>query len=102
MTTPSARLPWYQGPTLLDHLETVDVTPPAAAAPFACRCNGSTRPDSSFRGFAGTVVAGRAEPGDTVAILPSGQTTRIARIVSMDGDRPRGEGWRGGDAGIRR
>jgi bifunctional enzyme CysN/CysC len=88
VTTPSARLPWYQGPTLLDHLETVDVTPPAAAAPFRMPVQWVNRPDSSFRGFAGTVVAGRTEPGDTVAILPSGQTTRIARIVSMDGDRP--------------
>jgi bifunctional enzyme CysN/CysC len=95
VTAPSPRLPWYDGRTLLDHLETVAITPRAASAPFRMPVQWVNRPDPMFRGFAGTVAAGRAAPGDMVAILPSGQTTRIARIVTMDGDRAEA---RAGDA----
>jgi bifunctional enzyme CysN/CysC len=87
VTMRSGNLPWYAGPTLLDHLETVDVTPPAATAPFRMPVQWVNRPDPGFRGYAGTVATGIARPGDEVVILPSAQTTRIARIVTMDGDR---------------
>jgi len=87
VTVASDNLPWYSGPTLLDHLETVDVTPPAATAPFRMPVQWVNRPDPGFRGYAGTVATGAVHPGDAVVVLPSAQTTRIARIVTMDGDR---------------
>jgi bifunctional enzyme CysN/CysC len=88
VTAPSDNLPWYTGLTLLDHLETVDVRRPAEAAPFRMPVQWVNRPDPSFRGYAGTVATGLVRAGDAVVILPSAQITRVARIVTMDGDRP--------------
>jgi len=86
--TKSVNTPWYSGPALLDHLETVDVESPLADKPFRFPVQWVNRPDLDFRGFSGTVVGGRVRPGDTVAVAKSGKTSVVKRIVTMDGDLP--------------
>ena len=82
---PSARLPWYSGPTLLRHLETVPLGE-AAARPFRMPVQWVNRPDPSFRGYAGTIASGRLRPGDAITVAGTGQQTQVARIVTADGD----------------
>jgi bifunctional enzyme CysN/CysC len=82
----SERMPWYSGPHLLDYLEKVDVEDNRAGKPFRMPVQWVNRPNSDFRGFAGTIASGSARPGDEIAILPSGQTTRIKRIIGAGGD----------------
>ncbi len=82
----SERTPWYSGPHLLDYLETVDVEDDCAASPFRMPVQWVNRPNADFRGFAGMVVSGSVKPNDEIAVLPSGQTTRIKRIVGAGGD----------------
>ena len=82
----SANTPWYDGPSLLEHLERVQIADPAAAQAFRMPVQWVNRPNSSFRGYAGTIAAGALRPGDDVVVPRTGQTTRIARIVTMDGD----------------
>ena len=87
ITAPSPNTPWYQGPSLIRHLETVEVNAVAdQARPFRLPVQWVNRPDLDFRGFAGLVVGGSVRPGDAVRILPSGKTSRVSRIVTMDGD----------------
>ncbi len=82
----SKRTPWYSGPHLLEYLETVDVEDDRAGKPFRMPVQWVNRPNSDFRGFAGTIVSGSAKAGDDIAVLPSGQTTKIKRIVGAGGD----------------
>ena len=83
----SEAMGWYDGPTLLDHLEQVPVDSAAdAAKPFRMPVQWVSRPDQHFRGFAGQISSGRVAPGDEVRILPSGRIGRIDRIVTRDGD----------------
>ena len=82
----SKRMPWYSGPHLLDCLETVDVEDDRAGKPFRMPVQWVNRPNSDFRGFAGTIVSGAVRPGDDVAVLPSGQTTKIKHIIGAGGD----------------
>jgi bifunctional enzyme CysN/CysC len=82
----SANLPWYSGPTLLAHLEAVKIGDNLAAKPFRMPVQWVNRPDQNFRGYSGTIASGFVRPGDRVAVLPSGQATHVARIVTMDGD----------------
>jgi bifunctional enzyme CysN/CysC len=82
----SANTPWYGGPPLLSHLETVDVSSAVVEKPFRMPVQWVNRPNLDFRGFAGTVVSGRVRPGDTVAVARSGRTSSITRIVTLDGD----------------
>jgi bifunctional enzyme CysN/CysC len=77
---------WYSGPSLLAHLETVDVGGSLADQPFRMPVQWVNRPNLDFRGFAGTVVGGSVKPGDAIAVARSGRTSTVARIVSMDGD----------------
>jgi bifunctional enzyme CysN/CysC len=93
VSTASQRTPWYCGPHLLEYLETVDVEDDRAGKPFRMPVQWVNRPNSDFRGYAGTIVSGSARPGDEIAVLPSGQTTRIKRIIGAGGDRD------GADAG---
>jgi bifunctional enzyme CysN/CysC len=80
-------MPWYRGPALLDHLEAVPLDETAARRrPLRMPVQWVNRADSDFRGFAGLIASGTVRPGDAVRILPSGRTTRIARIVGFDGD----------------
>jgi bifunctional enzyme CysN/CysC len=78
---PSAEMPWYDGPTLMQHLESVPVGSDAAAKPFRMPVQLVIRPDLDFRGFAGPVVAGVVRLGDGVRVLPSGRQSRVARIL---------------------
>ena len=82
----SEHMDWYRGPSLLDHLETVQVRRRAAAGPFRMAVQWVNRPNSGFRGYAGRIASGVVRPGDAVTILPSGQSSRIKRIVTFDGD----------------
>ena len=84
----SKRTSWYQGPTLLDHLETVPLTAGDALEGLRFPLQIVIRPDANFRGFAGRVVSGVLRPGDDVLALPSGRRTRVHSIVSYDGDLP--------------
>jgi bifunctional enzyme CysN/CysC len=87
IATPSGGMDWYTGPTLIHHLETVEVdTDAARARPFRMAVQWVNRPNLDFRGFAGLIGSGTVRPGDAVRILPSGRTTTIARIVTLGGD----------------
>lgn len=83
--TRSARLPWYQGPTLLELLESADAAP-ARAEDFRMPVQWVNRPDQSFRGYAGTICGGRVSRGDEVVVQPGVQRARIERIVVAGGD----------------
>ncbi len=84
----SAQMQWYQGPTLMGHLETVPVGDDAKSKPFRMPVQWVNRPDQNFRGFAGTIASGSVKAGDKVKVLPSGKTSTITRIVTQDGDLP--------------
>src|SRR5579872_2709946 len=84
----SKETPWYTGPSLLAHLEIVDVDTALAGRPFRLPVQWVNRPNLDFRGFAGTIAGGRVRPGDAIAVAKSGRTSRVARIVTMDGDLP--------------
>ena len=87
ITSPSRRMPWYVGPTLIDHLEAVTVDSDLEQArPLRLPVQWVNRPSPDFRGFSGQIAAGRLSPGDGVRILPSGKTSTVARIVTMGGD----------------
>ncbi|HEU0045002.1 sulfate adenylyltransferase subunit CysN [Sphingomonas sp.] len=84
----SPDMPWYEGPTLLDHLEDVPVDAErAAAGPFRMPVQWVNRPDQDFRGFTGLIASGTIRPGDAVRVVPSGRTSRVARIAAFGGDR---------------
>ena len=88
VTAPSPRLAWHTGPTLLAHLEEIDVETDLAAKPFRFPVQWVNRPNLDFRGFAGTIASGTVRPGDEVVVAASGKASRVARIVTMDGDLP--------------
>ncbi|MDX2676719.1 sulfate adenylyltransferase subunit CysN [Streptomyces soliscabiei] len=88
VTEPSLNTPWYSGPTLLEHLETVEVDDDLVDRPFRMIVQWVNRPHLDFRGFSGVVVGGTVRPGDRVRILPSGAESTVARIVTFDGDLP--------------
>ncbi|HET6435866.1 MAG TPA: sulfate adenylyltransferase subunit CysN [Xanthomonadaceae bacterium] len=81
----SPSTPWYAGPALLQHLESVRVERGTRDGALRLPVQWVCRPDQGFRGFAGTVVAGEAAPGMEVAILPSGRRTRIDRVLHAGG-----------------
>jgi len=85
---PSARTPWYDGPALLPFLETVDVRTDDTAGTFRFPVQLVLRPDAKFRGYAGQIASGTIKTGDTIRVWPSGVRTRVARIVTWDGDLP--------------
>jgi sulfate adenylyltransferase large subunit len=82
----SDRTPWFEGPSLLEYLETVEAHRDLTALPFRMPVQLVIRPDDSFRGYAGQVVSGAFRPGDEVTIQPSGLTSRVKSIVTFDGD----------------
>jgi sulfate adenylyltransferase subunit 1 len=97
----SAQTPWYEGPTLLGHLESVPVTPPEAGAPFRMPVQYVIRPRAGadaraaddarwgelhdYRGYAGQVASGTVRPGDEVVVLPGGARTTVAAVHTADG-----------------
>jgi bifunctional enzyme CysN/CysC/sulfate adenylyltransferase subunit 1 len=82
----SQRTFWYQGPTLLEHLETIPPSAGDSLESLRFPVQMVIRPDAKFRGFAGRIASGVIRPGDRVLALPSGRTTRVRSIVSYDGD----------------
>ncbi|KLK90152.1 sulfate adenylyltransferase [Microvirga vignae] len=83
----SSRARWYKGPTLLSHLETVDVEPLGGAEPFRLPVQWVNRPNPDFRGFSGLVTSGMVRPGERVRVLPSGLETTVTRIVTHGGEQ---------------
>jgi bifunctional enzyme CysN/CysC len=87
----SAAMSWYEGPSLLEHLDTVSLDAAAdEAKPLRMPVQWVNRPNQDFRGFAGQIASGIIAAGDEVRVLPSGRVTRIERIVTADGDLPQG------------
>ncbi|SKC02722.1 sulfate adenylyltransferase subunit CysN [Sphingopyxis flava] len=87
ITAASDNTPWYKGPTLVEHLETVEVLSSVdAAKPFRLPVQWVNRPNLDFRGFSGLIATGSVKPGDEVRVLPSGKTSTVTRIVTLDGD----------------
>ena len=76
----SDKTPWYQGPTLFDHLDTVNVTDAAGRQAFRLPVQWVNRPHLNYRGFCGRIAEGSVRPGDAVRILPSGRTTTVGSI----------------------
>ena len=87
ITALSANTPWYKGPTLVEHLETVEVLSSLDAdKPFRLPVQWVNRPNLDFRGFSGLIATGSVKPGDEVRVLPSGKTSTVTRVVTLDGD----------------
>jgi len=87
ITAPSPNTPWYSGPSLVEHLETVEVDSTTdQAKPFHMPVQWVNRPNLDFRGFSGLIAGGTVKPGDAVRVLPSGKTSTVSRIVTLDGD----------------
>jgi bifunctional enzyme CysN/CysC len=87
ITSRSANTPWYAGPTLMEHLENVELDVAAdGAKPFRMPVQWVNRPNLDFRGFSGLIASGSVAPGDAVRVLPSGKTSTVTRIVTLDGD----------------
>jgi sulfate adenylyltransferase subunit 1 len=82
----SEKTPWYEGPTLLEYLETVPVHEAASVESLRFPVQLVIRPDSTFRGFAGQIVEGRVRVGDPIVALPSGNSTSVRSIVTFDGN----------------
>ena len=84
----SARMEWYRGPTLIEHLEQVDTARRADQHGFRMPVQWVSRPHADFRGYSGMIASGEARAGMAVKILPAGRVTHIARIATFDGDLP--------------
>jgi bifunctional enzyme CysN/CysC len=82
----AASMPWYQGPTLLAHLEQVPVGQPGAEEAFRMPVQRVNRPNPEFRGFSGLITSGTVRVGERLRVLPSGLASRVQRIVTADGD----------------
>ena len=83
----SANTPWYKGPNLLEFLENVEIAASSTNAPLRMPVQWVNRPNLDFRGFSGRILGGMVKPGDAIRVLPSGKTSTVARIVSLDGDK---------------
>ncbi len=87
ITEPSGNTPWYHGPTLMGHLENVEVASLSRTAPFRMPVQWVNRPNLDFRGFSGMVSSGTVHPGDLIKVMPSAKQSRVARVL-IDGDLP--------------
>ena len=86
-TAPSENTLWYEGPSLIEHLENVEVLSTVAAQkPFRMPVQWVNRPNLDFRGFSGLISTGSIHPGDAVRVLPSGKTSAVRSIVTYNGD----------------
>ena len=86
VVTKSAEMPWYPGPPLLEHLETVPLARRDHAGPLRFPVQYVLRPNLDFRGFSGTIASGTVRRGDRIMALPSRKTSTVERIVTFDGD----------------
>jgi bifunctional enzyme CysN/CysC len=82
----SSNTPWFEGPTLMSYLETVEIEDDLQQRPFRLPVQWVNRPNQDFRGFAGTIASGVVRKGDAIRVLPSGRQSKVARIVTHDGD----------------
>jgi bifunctional enzyme CysN/CysC len=90
MTTPSDRMPWYHGPTLMGFLETTEIDETRLqSGPFRLPVQWVNRPNLDFRGFCGLIASGSIQAGDRIRVQPSGRESTVARIVAHGGDLPR-------------
>ncbi|MEM6476701.1 MAG: sulfate adenylyltransferase subunit CysN [Pseudomonadota bacterium] len=87
IVAPSDNTPWYDGPSLIHHLETVELAETAAQdRSFRMPVQWVNRPNLDFRGFAGMISQGTIRPGDTVRIVPAGKTSTVKSIATFDGE----------------
>lgn len=87
----SPAMSWYKGAPLIELLDTVDITLGSEQMSFRFPVQYVNRPSSDFRGFSGTIAAGRVKPGDTVTTLPSGKSSKVKSIVTFDGELSQAE-----------
>ncbi|WP_010217695.1 sulfate adenylyltransferase subunit CysN [Sphingomonas sp. PAMC 26621] len=87
ISNPSGNMPWYTGPTLMEHLETVELgVDEDRAGDFRMAVQWVNRPNLDFRGFSGQIARGTVRPGDAIRVVPGGKTSTVTRIVTLDGD----------------
>ncbi len=82
----SEAMAWHAGPTLLEHLEKIEISDQRADAPFRLPVQWVNRPNLDFRGFSGTVISGSIKPGDEVVVAKSGKISKVKALVTADGD----------------
>lgn len=82
----SPRMPWYNGPTLMGHLEAVNIENHVQSLPFRMPVQWVNRPNLDFRGFSGQISSGVVKPGDLIRTLPSAKQSKVKSIVTMNGD----------------
>ncbi|HMN38425.1 MAG TPA: sulfate adenylyltransferase subunit CysN [Hyphomicrobium sp.] len=87
----ASAMPWYEGPTLLDYLENVDVTSGREQRPLRLPVQWVCRPNSNFRGYAGTIASGTVSLGDPVVCLPASTSAKISRILNGEEERERAQ-----------
>jgi bifunctional enzyme CysN/CysC len=90
VTEASPQMPWYNGPALMEHLESVEIEQQLQSLPFRMPVQWVNRPNQDFRGFSGMIASGAVQMGERVKALPSGKESRVMRIVTQDGDYDRG------------
>jgi bifunctional enzyme CysN/CysC len=88
VTSGSQRMRWYDGPTLLGHLEGLDVEQALESKPLRFPVQWVNRPNLDFRGYSGTLASGSVRPGDPIVVSASGRQSKLTRIVTADGDLP--------------
>ncbi len=88
LSSRSALMPWYDGPSLLEHLDTVQIATHDAASGLRLPVQWVNRPNQDFRGFAGTIAAGQVRAGDTVVVLPSARRSTVKQVLGPDGPLP--------------
>ncbi len=86
VTKKADTMAWHDGPTLLEHLEAVEIADERANTPFRLPIQWVNRPNLDFRGFSGTITSGSVKPGDSVVVAKSGKASRVKAIVTADGD----------------
>ncbi|MBZ0215370.1 MAG: sulfate adenylyltransferase subunit CysN, partial [Fimbriimonadaceae bacterium] len=86
VTSASKNISWYTGPTLLDHLETIEIDNVSDTDPFRMPVQWVNRPNLDFRGFSGTIASGTVAPGSDIVVAKSGQASRIRDIVTFAGN----------------
>ena len=82
----SSNTPWYDGPTIMEYLETIEVEAEDQSRSFRMPVQWVNRPNLDFRGFCGLIASGTVSPGDKVRVLPGGKTSSVERIVTWEGD----------------
>ncbi len=90
VTESSPQMPWYTGPALMEHLESVEIEQAHQSLPFRMPVQWVNRPNQDFRGFSGMIASGAVLKGERIKALPSGKESRVTRIVTQDGDYERG------------